>query len=383
MRAPLSRLIAGAVLLASVVTFATISTASATTHPHVTYIKLSMAKAYAPHAPSGGSDDYHCSLINANVTTDSYVVSSDFEPGDGSGALQAHEVHHAILFVIPPSWAAAATKANNGGKGWTCFGETVLSQQQISLPGVGSPTGGPRWLTGWAPGDNQQSAPAGTGVFFPKGSLVVMQIHYNMLASRKAVKSSLTLGTVPVSASIKPLSLDLFPAPPDVPCLAKWHPATTPLCQRSNALTYLGKRFGKSAIGFDKGLEAICGRDPNSPPVGDTTSCIWTYHHSAYIVQIGAHMHLTGMSMKVVLDPGTSKQQVLLNDSNFNFDNQISYKMSSPVHVTSGDKVQVSCTYNPIIHDVNPQLRNVPHRFIVWGDGSSDEMCLALISTIQ
>jgi hypothetical protein len=29
-----------------------------------------------------------------------------------------------------------------------------------------------------------------------------------------------------------------------------------------------------------------------------------------------------------------------------------------------------------------PQLRKLPPRYVVWGDGSSDEMCLGLISTV-
>ncbi len=378
MRAPLTRLIAGAVAFVSLGIGVGVTSASATQHPSINYLKLSMATAYAPRA-AHGTDDYHCSLINPHVSSDSYIVSSLFLPGDNGKT----EVHHAILFMIPPSWAAAATTANNGGKGWTCFGETVLSGAQVGIPGGGKPTGQPTWLTGWAPGDNLHTTPQGTGVLFPKGSLVVMQIHYNMLVSRKAIKSSLTLGTVPVSPSIKPLSLDLFPAPPDVPCLAKWHPASTPLCSRAASLKNLALRFGKSAVNFVNILETACGRSASSPPAGDTTSCTWRYFHTADIVEIGAHMHLTGSSMRVVLNPGTSGQKVLLNDTNFNFDNQISYKMSSPVHVVPGDKVQVTCTYNPIVHDINPQLRDAPHRFVTWGDGSSDEMCLALISTIN
>jgi copper type II ascorbate-dependent monooxygenase-like protein len=382
MRSPLARLLVGAVALTAIATSLTIATASATT-PHrtwkVTPITISMANAYTPNPPSGATDDYHCSLVNPNVTQDSYIISSDFLPGDQDST----EVHHAILFLIPPSWAAAAEQANDNGAGWTCFGETILTHQQLQLPGSTASTNQPTWLTAWAPGHNVNVFPKGTGVFFPKGSLVVLQIHYNTLAGDAAIKSTLTVNTVSAKDPLKPLSLDLYPAPPDVPCLASWHPATTPLCSRANSLKYLAARFGQQAVDFVNGLEIICGRNPNDPPASDTTQCTWTVHQRAKIVELGAHMHLTGEAFKLTLDPGTSRQKVLLNVKNFNFDYQRGYAVKPWVQINPGDKIQVSCTYNPIVHDFNPQLRQAPRRFVTWGDGSSDEMCLGLVSTVS
>jgi hypothetical protein len=381
MRRPLLTLALGAVALATLVTATTITAASATTAPHaykVTYTTLSMSAPYKPNPPAGATDDYHCSLINPNVKANSFIVSSNFNPGD----LSSTEVHHAILFLIPPSWANAAETANNGGKGWTCFGETVLPKEAFQLPGTAGATGQPTWLTAWAPGHNKNVYPAGTGMLFPKGSLVVLQIHYNTLAGDLPIASTLTLGTVPLAAKLKPLSLDLYPAPPDVPCLASWNPKSTPLCSRANALTYLAQRFGQQAVQFDDGLEIICGRNPVTPPEGDSTSCTWTNHRRAKIVALGAHMHLTGVKFSLTLNPGTSRQKVLLNVKDFNFDFQRGYDMKPWVQITPGEKIKVSCTYNPMIHDVNPQLRQSPRRFVVWGDGSSDEMCLGLVYTV-
>jgi hypothetical protein len=391
MRRPRLSLLAAGAALAALVTL-TVTAASATTRTSypVRYVTISMAAPYKPVPPAGATDDYHCSLIDTSkqVTQNSYIVSSNFNPGD----LSSTEVHHAILFLIPPSWTAAAEKANNNGKGWTCFGETVLSGQQLVLPGTGPPSGQPTWLTAWAPGHNKNVYPSGTGVLFPKGSMVVLQIHYNTLAGDLPIQSSLTLGTVPTAANLKPLSLDLYPAPPDVPCLPAWHPATTPLCNRANSLQYLGQRFGQQAVDFVNGLELICGRSPSNPPVGEhrvgtlleyTTSCTWTNHRRARIVALGAHMHLTGVSFKMTLDPGRRNQRVLLAVKNFNFDYQRGYAVQPWIQIVPGDRVQVSCTYNPIIHDFNPQLQKAPKRFVTWGDGSSDEMCLGLVYSVS
>ncbi len=385
MHRPLAKFAVGAAALVALATSLTVATASATTHAtwKVTPVVIPMAAPYQPNPPAGATDDYHCSLVNPNVTKNSFITESDFSPGDFSkGSLTDAEVHHAILFLIPPAWAAAAETANNGGKGWTCFGETILTHQQLQLPGSSASTGQPTWLTAWAPGHNINVFPKGTGVFFPKGSLVVLQIHYNTLAGDLPIQSTLTLDTVSSKDPLKPLSLDLYPAPPDVPCLASWNPASTPLCNRANSLAYLGARFGQQAVNFVNGLEAICGRNPNDPPAGDTTQCTWTVHQRAKIVELGAHMHLTGVKFSITLNPGTKRQKVLLDVKDFNFDYQRGYDVKPWIQINPGDRIEVSCTYDPMIHDVNPQLRQAPRRFVTWGDGSSDEMCLGLVSTV-
>ena len=48
----------------------------------------------------------------------------------------------------------------------------------------------------------------------------------------------------------------------------------------------------------------------------------------------------------------------------------------------SGDTIKLTCTYDPTLRQKLPQLRSQAPRFITWGDGSSDEMCLGLIMTV-
>ncbi len=127
-------------------------------------------------------------------------------------------------------------------------------------------------MTAWAPGHGKDVLPAGTGVKLPAGSMVIMQIHYNLLRGDKPVRAKLTLHTVPASTALKPLSLTLMPAPPDIPCPAG---VSGPLCNRSASLADTGQRFGADAAGFVDTLESICGRNPADPPTGNTTSCSW------------------------------------------------------------------------------------------------------------
>jgi hypothetical protein len=92
-------------------------------------------------------------------------------------------------------------------------------------------------------------------------------------------------------------------------------------------------------------------------------------------------MHLLGRSFKMVLNPGTPQAKTIISIPNYNFDYQKSYNLKSPVAVTAGEKVQITCTYDPTLAQKLPLLRKVAPHFVTWGDGSSDEMCVGLAWT--
>jgi len=322
---------------------------------------------YTPHAQNGGTDDYHCTLVNPHVTQNSFIVASQFFPGHGPSSV---EVHHAILFMAPPSLDQAAETANDGGKGWTCFGEPPVIgtglTQFLSMP----------WLSAWAPGHGKDVMPLTTGTPLPKGSLVIMQVHYNLLLGDLPVRPSAQLEIVPASASLRPTSIQPLAAAPNIPCPTG---VTGPLCNRAAEIANLDQRFGTYMGLFDEGLESTCGENPNDPPQGDTTSCLWYIDQPGYIVRTMAHMHLTGRSLTITLNPGTPQAKVVLNVPNYNFHYQRAYNLADWVKVTAGEPVKVSCTYEPDLAQELPALRQLPPHYITWGDGSSDEMCLGLI----
>ena len=51
--------------------------------------------------------------------------------------------------------------------------------------------------------------------------------------------------------------------------------------------------------------------------------------------------------------------------------------MPAPVDVNPGDTVRVTCTHPA---SKLPQLSHLPPRYVVWGDGTTDEMCLGLLT---
>ncbi len=369
------------ILVATGLSVGAVATGAGASAPRQTTIALQGA-AYTPKAPKGATDDYHCTLVNPHVSKSSFIVSAQFVPN-------SIEVHHAILFLIPPSLAATARADDRNGKGWTCFGESALPHSVPSLTGGGAHPSGARlqheisntpWLTAWAPGHGAEVMPTGTGAQLPAGSLVVMQIHYNLLRGDKPVRSKLVLHTVPASTPLQPLTLSFVVAPPDVPCPTG---VTGPLCSRTAQLASVKQRFGASQAMFDNILELLCGRNPISPPEGTSTSCTLPTGGNDTILQVTAHMHLTGRAMQVVLNPGTPAAQTLLNVTNYNFDYQKTYTLPHPVVTHPGDTVGITCTYDPTLAQELPQLRKLPPHYTVWADGSSDEMCLAILGTVH
>ena len=327
-------------------------------------IVLQLPAPFNPIAPSGGHDLYHCSLLNPHVATDQMITKAVFAPGNKT------EDHHAIVYLVRPADVAQAQHLDNNGSGWTCFGGTGINGS-----GLGSSQETP-WLAGWSPGHNISIEPTGTGVPLPAGSMVVLQMHYNLLSGHWADRTKVTLTTTDQATSgLTPLSIDLLAAPIDAPCPKG---ITGKLCNRAASLADIGRRFGQSAVSFDNGLDYFC--NGPTPKASVTSHCMYRYGAGTagfYIWAVTPHMHLLGVSMSVTLNPGTPQAKVLVNDTNYDFHFQHSFLLSTPQLIVPGDKIQVSCTYNPVLRTQLAFLKKLPPRYILWADGSSDEMCLA------
>ena len=318
---------------------------------------------YTPHAAVGATDDYHCTLVNPHITRNSYVISSQFKPG-------GREVHHAVLALVPPSLTAQAIAANAAtkGKGWTCFGAPALPNASLAAF-INTP-----FLSVWAPGHGEDVLPRGTGIPLPKGSLVIEQVHYNLLVGDKPVTNELTLQTAPKSTPLLPMQSQYLIAPPNIPCPAG---VTGSLCNYQASLNYLNQRFGPDGVLMAKGIDEVCGENPNDPPVGDTATCTWSVESNGYIDRIQPHMHLLGVKFTMVLNPGTPQAKTILDVPNYNFDYQKAYNVV-PIPVSRGEQIQINCSYDPKLAQELPVLRKAHPHFVTFGDGSSDEMCVGV-----
>jgi hypothetical protein len=90
-------------------------------------------------------------------------------------------------------------------------------------------------------------------------------------------------------------------------------------------------------------------------------------------------MHLLGRSIRIELNPGTPGARTLLDVPVYDFDNQALRPLAKPVAVRPGDVLRVTCTHDAGLRRLLPALRDTPPRYVVWGDGTSDEMCLGMV----
>jgi hypothetical protein len=324
---------------------------------------------YTPAAPHGGTDDYRCFLLDPHLTSSVYVTGVAFAPGN------AAIVHHAILYRATPAQvpAAEAKDAATGGTGWTCFGDPGLPS------GAGDPVASldqAPWLAGWAPGSGEQLFPAGVGMPLTAGSMIVLQVHYNLRAGHGPDDSQVQLRLAPGTAHLRPLHTSLLVAPVELPCPTG---RTGPLCDRGASILDLMSRFGRGAGTTVAGLQLLCGGSLTAPRAGPTQSCDRRVRQSATILAVAGHMHLLGRSITVELNPGTARAQVLFSRAVWNFDDQRAQVLAKPVTVRPGDDLRVTCTHDATLRDKLPELGGLPPRYVTWGSGTTDEMCLGIL----
>ena len=337
-------------------------------------LNLRMQGAYRPSAAKGATDDYRCFLLDPKQTADGSVTSVRIEPG------QPKVVHHVILFRVAASQVGAATSLDRGsaGPGWPCFGGTGLPASDGG--GIADSLNNANWIAAWAPGWGGNRLPEGTGVRLPAGSRLAMQVHYHLL-NGNAPDRSRARGTVaPASAGLEPLQTMLLPGPVELAC-AKGESGR--LCDRNEALFDLGRKYGQLAAFTPAGLLILCRGTAANPSASAVSTCDRRITSPTTIRVAAGHMHLLGASIRLELNPGTSRAQVLLDIPRWDFHWQNAYALARPVQAEPGDVVRVTCR-----HDIAKRrqagagVSRTP-RYVLWGEGTTDEMCLGILQVTR
>ncbi len=327
---------------------------------------LTMPAAYTPSAPNGvGTDDYHCFLLDPQLAQDSFITGTSVQPGNGD------VVHHVILFRVPPREVRRAEQLDDAtpGEGWTCFGSPGMGA-------VGGDLDSAPWLGAWAPGGSETVFRPGLGVPLAKGSRIVMQVHYNLLAGDSPDTSATQLRLAPGDADLSSVETMLLPAPVEVPCRAGHDHST--LCDRGTALADVKERFGEGPGSTADLLHLLCGPVHASA----TQSCDRTVTEPTTIVGVAGHMHLLGRSIKIEVNPGTPRARTLLDIPVWDFDNQGATAIR-PVHLGPSDQVRVTCRHVQWLRDQLPAFDGQPDRYVLWGEGTTDEMCLGILQVVR
>lgn len=323
------------------------------------FVEMRPAQPYKPDS-STGADDYHCFLLDPKLAQNALISGVNIVPGN------PNLVHHVIVHQVPPDRVGAVEAAHAGqlDSGWSCFG--------------GNPVGGMQslerssWLAGWAPGQGERLLADDVGMPVAAGAKVIVQMHYNTLRGTGADQTLVRLRLSPAEGSArKSLQTMLLPAPVELPCRAG---VTEPLCDRESSVLDLMGRTGEGAAPANS-LHLLCG--PIAP--GPVQSCTMPVRVPMTIRAVAGHMHLLGRSITIDVDKGTDRATRLLDVPVWDFDNQGSIPLPEPVTVQPGQKLTVTCEHDQALRDLLPAFKGQKERYVTWGDGTTDEMCLGIV----
>jgi hypothetical protein len=157
--------------------------------------------------------------------------------------------------------------------------------------------------------------------------------------------------------------------------------ATEKLCDRNAALADDVRLYGPSGAVNEIGLLFLCNHTKDELAATfhngvASSTCITRVPESGTMVGAMGHMHTLGKSFRLTLDPGTPRQKVLLDIPTWNFDWQMNYEFSTPIHVEAGQEVLMTCSWDRALDP------NRAQKYIVFAEGTEDEMCFSTYAMI-
>jgi hypothetical protein len=297
-----------------------------------------------PHTLTpGGPDEYEQFTVPGNFTEDRWVVAAELRPGNRK------IVHHAHVFVN----AAEKQKSGNTDTAkdpqadyakWLVVNENKLSWIRPEAPVIDDgcvvddnsywPGKKPRdaefgnWgmLSSYLPGREPDIFPEGTARKIPAGSNFSFQIHYSK-ATKKPEIDVTSVGII----------------------FAKEPPKQ------------IAKRVDLSNFFF---------LIPPGNPSVEVTEC-HTFKQDMYVTSLTPHMHLRGKDARFDVTYPDGRKETLLFVPHYNFNWQITYRMSEPKFIPKGTRLAIISHFD---NSPNNPLNPNPAEVVRWGGASEMEM---------
>jgi peroxiredoxin len=275
-----------------------------------------------------GNDRFRCFVLPTHLTRDRDVVAVEIRPSN------PRVVHHVLLYV---DGSGQARKLEQREQARPKKDEELDRGPGYSTAmGIGFfPQGG---LGGWAPGQMARYLPADTGYPLPKGSDVVMQVHYhrNGRLEKDRTRIGLYLAGKPVKKRYKGMLLPGF----------------------SN--TGYGIRFT-----IPKGAD-------NYKIQGN----VWA-DEDCTLYTVMPHMHLLGKKIRVTVTPPDGKPQTLVAIDDWDYNWQETYLLKEPLQVKAGTRFAVEAWYDNSARNPNNPFN--PPRDVKYGEQTTNEMCFVFL----
>ncbi len=268
--------------------------------------------------PAEGSDVYRNFVIPLNLDKDTWVNAIEFRPG-------APSVVHHVLYFLDTKGKARGYDAADPLPGYS---------------GMGRANGNFRYLGGWDLGTQQSQLSNGLAWLLPKGSDLVLQVHYH--PSGKEVEDQDTVGFhLADKPTARPWSI--VPVPPFFGIL--------------------------SGIHIPAGQKEYIKESSFILPVDVETFAV------------NAHAHYLGKRMEMTATLPGGEKKWLLKMSNWHFAWQEDYAFKTPIKLPAGTRLDALISWDN--SDTNPRQYYHPPKDVNWGPRSMDEMGTITLSVMM
>jgi peroxiredoxin len=274
---------------------------------------------------ASGRDMFRCFVLPTGLTEDKYVTAVEVRPGN------KRVVHHSLNFWDLTGKARQLEKKErdrvkkpdeqDSGPGYKVSMGVGFLPQQGKFGAVG----------GWAPGQRTRHLPDGYGFPLPKGSDLVLQLHYHRNGRVEKDRTSIGLyfakkpGTQPWKGMVIPGRFAFIPA-------------------------------GKERYQVKGSLEVL---------------------QDCTLRSVMPHMHMLGKEITITLTPPGGKPTTLLSIKDWDYNWQETYFLKDSIAIKSGTKLEVEAFYDN--SDKNPNNPFQPPRRVWFGEQTDDEMCFVFL----
>jgi peroxiredoxin len=261
-------------------------------------------------------------VLPSGLTEDKYVEAVEVRAGN------SRIVHHGVL-TIDTAGQGRKMEKEQQAKPPTPIHEMDKGPGFTSSMIVGVSGG---LLDVWVPGQMPRTLPEGTGIRLPKGSDIILQLHYHR--DGRLEKDRTQVGLYFTKKKVERPMQDGF------------------------VLAFF--------------LTIPAGKDHFVVKGTSTVS------QDITLYDIMPHMHMLGKEFKVEMTPPDGKKTLVLHIKEWDYNWQETYYFKEPLKLKAGTKLDIEGVYDNSVK--NPNNPFSPPQSVSFGEQTFNEMCLAIMS---